>query len=44
MRVWEEGGRANTQTGGRLTFSEKGLGSSEGKLVVGNESSFWRAA
>lgn len=34
-------GRASTQTGGLLAFSEKGLGSSEGKLVLGNESSFW---
>lgn len=30
MRGWEEGGRANTQTGALLTFSEKGPGSSRG--------------
>lgn len=31
----EEAGRASTQTGGLPAFSEKGPGSSEGKLVWG---------
>ena len=39
----EEGGRGETQIRALPMFSEKGPGSSKGKLVRGKQSSFWRA-